>query len=232
MVFRNDPGEVDWTESDLNNVGIAAGVQATTALWTGTGWVVGTNIGVFRSVAGQEPWTPVGLGLGPLRWTSFAAQGGHIFAAFVTGTFAVVGQSSDGGATWTDPEVFPGVFVQALGLSQGQLYAARADGLWLRAQTPLTVPPHVSAMRVGLACAGPQPFAGRATFVIELPSAGPATLELFDILGRRTGVRVAAEWPAGSSTVSLDARDLAPGVYAARLVAGGAHAELRIVHTR
>jgi len=231
MVFRNDPGELDWTESDLNNVGIAAGVQGSTAIWTGTGWVVGTNIGLFLSAAGQEPWTPVGLGLGPLRWSAFALQGGHLFAAFTISTLAVIGQSSDGGATWTDPEVFPSVFIQALGISHGQLFAARGDGLWRREQPPLAVPP-VIATRVKLALAGPQPFADRATFRLELPQAGEATLELFDVLGRRTGVRVTRGWPAGPSTVSLDARDLAPGVYAARLVAGAAHAELRIVHTR
>jgi len=232
MVFRNDPGELDWTESDLNNAGIAAGVQASTAIWTGTGWVVGTNIGVFRSVAGQEPWTGVGLGLGPLRWSAFAVQGGHLFGAFTNGTLAVVGQSADGGATWTDPEVFPDVFVQAIGISHAQLYAARADGLWRREQPPLTVPPPAVATGVSLALAGPQPFADRATFRFVMPQPGEATLELFDVMGRRTGVRVGGAWPAGPSTVSLDARGLAPGVYAARFVAGAAHAELRIVHTR
>jgi hypothetical protein len=38
--------------------------------------------------------------------------------------------------------------------------------------------------------------------------------------------------PAGPATVTLDTRSLSPGVYAARLVAGEGHAELRIVHTR
>src|SRR5262249_29998191 len=63
-VFRNDPGEVDWDISELSNVGLLPGVGPTAVTFTGTGWLVGTNIGVFHSVAGQEPWTPVGLGLG------------------------------------------------------------------------------------------------------------------------------------------------------------------------
>jgi len=232
MVFRNDRGEAEWTESDLDNVGIRAGVGPTTAVWTGTAWVVGTNIGVFRSAAGQEPWTPVDIGLGPLRWSTFAAQGGHLFAAFVTGVFAVIEQSADNGATWTDPEVFPGVFVEALGLSHGTLFAARADGLWRREQPPLTVPANAGDARVRLALAGPQPFTDRATFRLELPAPGAASIEIFDVMGRRTGVRLAGAWPAGSNTVSLDARGLAPGVYAARLVAGERHSELRIVHAR
>ena len=230
MVFRNDPGDVDWTESDLDNVGVRAGLQATNALFTGTGWVVGTNIGVFRSVAGQEPWTPVGLGLGPLRWSAFTSQGGHIFAAFVTSLVAVFEESSDNGATWIDPEVFPGVFVQDLGISHGQLYAARGDGLWRRAQPPLSSPPPATTAGLRLALAGAQPFTDRATFRFELPEAGSVKLEIFDVMGRRTDVDLAGAWPAGSSVVSLDARGLSPGVYAARLTAGAAHVELRIVH--
>lgn len=229
MVFRNDPGEADWTESDLNNAGIAAGVTADAAVWTGSGWVVGTNIGVFRSVAGQEPWAPVGLGLGPLRWTAFETQGGHIFGAFVTGVAAVMEESADGGATWSLQDVFPGVFVQALGISHGSLFAARGDGLWRRDQPPLAVPPHEGAR---LALAGPQPFTDRATLRFDLPAAGPATLEVFDALGRRTGVGLAATWPAGPGTATLDASRLSPGVYTARLVSGVAHAELRLVHVR
>jgi len=231
MVFRNDPGEADWTESDLDNIGIHAGLSAMTGAWTGTGWVVGTNFGVFLSTGGQEPWTPMGLGLGAIRWTAFTTQGGHLFAAFVTGTVAVMEQSGDNGATWTIDDVLPGIFVQGVGLSRGQLYASRGDGLWRRPSPALAVgPPVAGALRFSIA--GAQPFTDRATFRFDLPMPGVATIELFDVMGRRTGVRASASSPAGAQQLSLDARDLRPGVYAARLTAGAAHAELRIVHVR
>ncbi len=134
QVFFSDPGDLDWTVSNLDNVGIHAGVQAKSAVWTGTGWVVGAELGVFLSVAGQEPWTPVGLGLGVLSWDAFATQGGRLFAAFdiPAPPAAVIEESDDDGATWQNAENQPGVFVQKLAISGDSLYAARADGLWRR----------------------------------------------------------------------------------------------------
>jgi hypothetical protein len=231
LLFTNDPGQVDWTESHMDNVGIHAGLSGFNAILTGSGWVVGTNFGVFRSVAGQEPWTPVGLGLGTLNWTAFTAQGGQLFGVFDIAPGAVIEQSSDGGVTWQDFEFFPGVFAIDIGLSHGQLYAARGDGLWRREQPPLAVPPPVSA-RLSFARTGPQPFTDRVSFRFELPEPGPVTIELFDVQGRRTGVQATSAWPAGPSEVSLDTQRLSPGIYAARLRAGNAHAELRLVHTR
>ena len=70
------------------------------------------------------------------------------------------------------------------------------------------------------------------SFRFELPKPGSVKIELFDVLGRRTGVQGAASWPAGPNEMSFDTRGLSPGVYAARLTAGDAHAELRLVHTR
>lgn len=134
QVFLNDPGDADWTISNLDNVGLHPGLQAKSAAWTGTGWVVGTDLGVFRSVAGQEPWTPVGLGLGVLNWTAFAPHQGHLFAAFdiPAPPAAVIEESDDDGATWQNAEAQPGVFVQEMAISGDNLYAARADGLWRR----------------------------------------------------------------------------------------------------
>src|SRR5689334_24170975 len=37
-----------------------------TTLFRSSGWVVGTNIGVFTSAGGESPWTFVPLGLGPI----------------------------------------------------------------------------------------------------------------------------------------------------------------------
>ncbi len=130
MVFFRDPGDADWTLSWLNNVGLAPGLAALSAVWTGGGWVVGANTGVFRSALGQEPWTFVDVNLGTLLIASFATLGHHVFAAFGNGSQTVIEHSADDGATWQVLEAQSGVFVFRLAMSGSELYAGRLDGLW------------------------------------------------------------------------------------------------------
>lgn len=233
MVFIRDPGDPEWTVSNLDNIGVHAGLQAMTAAWTGAAWVVGTNSGLFLSVAGQEPWTRVDLGFGPLFWTTFATQGGHLFGAFDLSIVpaVVMEESDDDGATWQNEEVFPGVFVKDLAVSGDNLYAARGDGLWRR---PIGTVSVVDGGHIGLrfALAGPQPFGDQARLRFDLPVAGPASIEVFDLLGRRTGDRIEGWWSSGPHEVSLDARRMSPGVYAALLTAEGTHEVVRLVHVR
>ncbi|HEY6572423.1 MAG TPA: T9SS type A sorting domain-containing protein [Candidatus Eisenbacteria bacterium] len=232
QVFRNDPGEPDWTTSNLDNVGVHAGLHAETATWTGTVWIVGTNLGLFRSSAGQEPWARFNPGLGVLIWTALASQDGRLFVVFDLPNSAVVAESGDDGATWQNVETQPNVFVQKLAISGGALYAARADGLWRR---PLAVTSVETDGRTGtlqFAVAGPQPFGSRTSLRFDLPRAAQATIELFDIQGRLVGERIEGSWSAGRHEVPLDAQRLASGVYFARLTAGGKHQVVRLVHLR
>ena len=232
MVFRNDPGEADWTISDLDNVGIRAGLQASSAAWTGTGWVVGTNVGVFRSVAGQEPWTRSGPGLGTLDWTAFATQKGRLFAAFDLPNAAVVAESHDDGATWQDFETQPGAFIQKLAISGSDLYAARRDGLWRRPLTVTSVDLDPALTGLQLAVAGPQPFGDGTSVRFELGRAETISIELFDAHGRRVGDRVEGRWPSGQHEVALNAQRLPSGVYFARLTAGSERQVVRLVHVK
>jgi hypothetical protein len=228
MVFRRDPGDADWTISNLDNVGIHAGLSAMTAVWTGTGWVVGTNLGVFRSVAGQEPWTRTDPGLGSLDWVTFATQGHHLFAAFNVPLAAVMEESDDDGATWQDEEVLASVFVKQLAVSGNDLYAARGDGLWRRpAGTTSVAVGTTSHLRFALA--GPQPCRDVARLRFDLPAAGAVSIEVLDVLGRAVGDRLTGWWPSGPHEVSLDARRLSPGVYAALLSAAGQREVVRLV---
>jgi hypothetical protein len=228
MVFRRDPGDADWTISNLDNVGIHAGLSAMTAAWSGTGWVVGTNLGVFRSVAGQEPWTRTDPGLGSLDWVTFATQGHHLFAAFNVPLAAVMEESDDDGATWQDEEVLASVFVKQLAVSGNDLYAARGDGLWRRpAGTTSVAVGTTSHLRFALA--GPQPCRDVARLRFDLPAAGAVSIEVLDVLGRAVGDRLTGWWPSGPHEVSLDARRLSPGVYAALLSAAGQREVVRLV---
>lgn len=232
MVFRRDPGDPDWTVSFLDNVGIHAGLQAYDAIFTGTSWVVGSGNGVFRSVAGQEPWARLDPGISPMVWTTFASQGQHLFAAFDTQTLAVVAESDDDGASFQNEEVFPSVFVKALALNGGNLYAARGDGLWRRPSGIVSVPPAGDPKRLRLALAGPQPFRDQTRLHFDLPAAGTVSIEVLDLLGRKTGNRIAGWMPAGPHEVPLDARRMSPGVYEALLTSGGERESVLLVHVR
>jgi hypothetical protein len=232
MVFFNNPGESDWTSSNLDNVGIRSGLAAVSGTWTGTGWVIGCNVGIFRSVSGQEPWTRVDPRLGTLVWSALATQKGHIFAAFDTPNAAVLRESVDDGATWENEEIQPGVFVQALAIGGNAVYAARTDGLWRRGLD-------VTAVAIGgrpdplrFAVAGPQPFRSRTRLRFELPRDGEISIELFDIHGRLVGSPAGGHWSSGRHELVLDAQGIGSGVYIARLTAGDTRQVVRLVHIR
>jgi hypothetical protein len=231
-VFRRNPGDGEWTISSLDNVGLHPGLAASSAAFTGSGWVVGTNIGIFRSVAGQEPWTFVNLGLGTLNHSAFATLGRRLFAAFDFVNAAAIEISDDNGATWQILEVQPNVFVFELTMSGTTLYAGRADGLWRRSATTVSVPGDGGPLRLRFALAGSQPVRDLVRLRFDLPAAASASIEVFDAEGRRVAERVQGTWSAGTHEVSLNARDLSAGVYFARLTAGGKHEVVRLVHLR
>jgi len=145
--FFRDPGDADWTRSWLDNTGAAPGLAALSAAWTGTGWVVGANTGVFRSALGQEPWTFVDVNLGTLFVATLATRGSEVFAAFGTGGVTVIAHSTDDGATWPVLDNLSAVFVNRLAVSNTDLYAARLDGLWRRSVTTAAQPASWSAVK-------------------------------------------------------------------------------------
>ena len=232
QVYFNDPGQSDWTQSHLDNIGIHAGVHAQSAAFTGTGWVVGTNLGIFRSTAGKEPWTRFDPRLGVLTWTALATQGRHLFAAFDTPQAAVTAESVDDGASWLITETQPGVFVQKLAIGGGFEYAARADGLFRRPLDITGVATDDTPSTLKFALAGAQPFGNRTSVRFELPRAERISIEIFDVQGRLVGDRFEGQLSQGAHELPLSARGLGSGVYLARLTAGGKHQVLRLVHIR
>lgn len=232
MVFTQDPGEPDFTEVYLNNVGLVPNLQALSAQWWGGGWVVGAGVGVFRSATGESPWSFTNLGLGSIANSRFAARGdGRLFGAFVHLSSTFVQTSGDGGATWQALETVPNSFVYELAISNGTLYAARIDGLWRRDIQTVSVPS--ATPRIAFSVVGAQPVSGsEARFGFALPAAGVAVLELYDVRGRRVGERVERAFGAGPQNVAVSTAGLSPGVYVARLVTNGESATARIVRTR
>jgi Cu/Zn superoxide dismutase len=67
----------------------------------------------------------------------------------------------------------------------------------------------------------PNPFNPETTIRFDLPASGRATLELYDMLGRRVAVVADRTFQAGSYEVRLDASDLPSGTYLYRVSQGG-----------
>ena len=69
--------------------------------------------------------------------------------------------------------------------------------------------------------AGPNPFSGRTELRYALPRAGSVKLEVFDLAGRPVATPVDGYQQAGRYSATFSARNMAPGVYVARLEANG-----------
>ena len=232
-VFFRDRGDANWTLSFLSNVSFTAGLGPLTAAWTGHGWVVGSNGGLFRSPSGQEPWTPTGPDLGTLFHVSFATRGRELFADLGISGGSLISHSLDDGVTWQTLDTMFGTFIYKLAIIGGsELYAGRLDGLWHRSIDTVSVPGERDRGGLRFALAGPQPVRDDVRFRFELPEAGRATIEVFDVAGRRAPGGVDETWSAGPHEVSLSARDLGAGVYHARLTAAGRHEVVRLVRVR
>lgn len=67
----------------------------------------------------------------------------------------------------------------------------------------------------------PNPFNPAAALRFDVPHAAPVTLKVYDVLGREAAVLADGMRAAGSYTVTFDGRDLASGLYFARLTSSG-----------
>lgn len=233
-IFFRDPGDADWTVSWLDNVGLHPGLQAFGAVSTGTGVVVATGAGqrVFSSAHGESPWAIVNLGLGLLDSEVLTTRGHIVFGAFNRVNDVVIGFSEDDGLSWEGLDDLPGVLVFQMATIGTDLYAGRADGLFRRSVATVSVAGVNAQSGLRLAIAGAQPVVNDARLRFDLPNAGDATIEVFDVAGRRAVRLVEPSLASGPHEVTLAARDLAPGVYAVRLVAGSRAEVVRLVRVR
>lgn len=120
---------------------------------------------------------------------------------------------------WHSPESASPVIVW---LEAGVLRARRLDA------NPLDVPPGTTGP-LALAAPNPNPVRGGSFTLRFAAPAGAARIELFDVTGRRVLER-AFESTGGAQAVRLEPGSrMAPGVYTARLSAGGTRVTRRIV---
>ena len=91
------------------------------------------------------------------------------------------------------------------------------------------VPTPEVAAGVRLLPPAPSPFADRAVVRFTLPVAGPARLQVFNVLGRHVATLADGPMEAGTHAITLDGRGLGSGVYFCRLTAGPAMRVARFV---
>lgn len=230
-VYYRDPADADW-QFDYLQGHVAAGLAALGAIWTGKSWLVGSNIGVYRSATGHSPWDYTDFGLHPTFFASFALHDGVVFTSFASGEGTGVAFSIDDGVSWTVLDAQPGLFTYRIATLGSTLYEARVDGLWRRSIANVSVPPVAPVAAVRFSLAGPHPVRDEVRFRVELAEAGRVGIDLFDLAGRRVADPIDRLLPAGPSEVRWNAEGLAPGLYVARLAAGGRTASLRLVRLR
>jgi hypothetical protein len=217
--FHRDPGDADWTVDFLVNGTLRPGMTSQMAFWTGNRWVVGTNSGVFLSPNGEAPWTRSTTSPAHPSWSTFAQLGQTLVAAFTVVDTILVEESHDEGDTWILKEIIRGSFAYQLAVHGDRLYAARSDGLWIRTSGVASVEAGPrSNLHFALAV---QPVRDVARFRFVLPQAAGATLELFDVMGRRAADRITGFWSAGPHELAVSERGLQPGVYSARAMRRG-----------
>ncbi|MBC15131.1 MAG: hypothetical protein CMM85_19445 [Rhodothermaceae bacterium] len=89
-----------------------------------------------------------------------------------------------------------------------------------------------AAAEVALLTPVPNPFGASARLRFDLATAGPATLRVYDVLGREVARPVDGELAAGRHTVAIDGTGLAAGVYVVRLDADGRTLTQRMTRVR
>jgi photosystem II stability/assembly factor-like uncharacterized protein len=229
--YWRDPGDPDWTITYFINNTVAAGLASLSAWWTGHAWLVGTNIGVYRSPVGQSPWVYTDFGLHPTFFASFAQKNNVVFTHFASGQGTGIEFTTDDGVTWQLLDALPSIFTYAIGISGTTMYGGRVDGLWRRPIGTVGVPPPAVSAGLHFAIAGPNPVRDEVRFRFDLARGERVRLQVIDVNGRLLGA-VEESKSAGPGEMRYPTQDLPPGVYLARLMAKDKMETVRFVRTR
>jgi hypothetical protein len=225
--YWRDRGDPDWTITYFINNTVAAGLASLAAHWTGQSWLVGTNIGVYRSPVGQSPWVYTDFGLRPTFFASFAQKGNVVFTHFASGEGTGIEFSTDDGVNWQLLDALPATFTYMIGISGTTMYGGRVDGLWRRPIGAVGVPAPV-ATGLHFALNGPNPVRDEVRFRFDLAEPAPVRLQVFDIRGR---LHETIE-SAGTGSLTVNTRSFPPGIYLARLSVKDHTEVVRFVRTR
>jgi hypothetical protein len=160
-----------------------------------------------------------------LRITSAGAV-----SVFATGFANLAGSGclafgSDGALYVADPGAGESFSKPGGSVAQGQVI--RISPTTLTADAP-------PAAGGGLALAppAPNPARGAVTLRFTLPAAGRVRLAVYDVAGRRVAVLVDGSLGAGVHQAGWAGGDVGPGLYFARLEAGGSEVTRRVARVR
>ena len=82
--------------------------------------------------------------------------------------------------------------------------------------TPAAIDDAPAVAAVALSAPAPNPASGTTRLVLTLAEAGPARVDVLDVLGRTLAVVADQAFPAGQTSVSVDTRGLATGIVIVR----------------
>lgn len=166
-----------------------------------------------------------GCGVSPCSGLCTLTPSGQPIGATWPATYGPIpGASSRAMGPFTVPGTYTYVMSCSPGISGTILVSSAQTGV-----------PGDASLALTLDAARPNPANGPAQLSFSLPATGAATLELYDVAGRRLRQWSWASLPAGRHEVqwdgaSADGRPAAPGVLLYRLRAGGQTVERRLVH--
>ncbi len=157
-----------------------------------------------------------------------AAEPGVWVRLVRTGPTLTAYRSADGDA-WTEvgsatvpmaAPVYAGLAVTSH--QAGTLSEARFEGVRVEATEALAARPSalVAPDVLALGLPAPNPARTRSALTYTLPEPGPATVEVYDAVGRRVAQLADGPHEAGTHTVDVPVGGLAAGVYVVRLRAG------------
>jgi len=183
--------------------------------------VVATELSLFSVDANPDGVT--------LRWYgSSSAASGTVYRREPGSTWRAMGVTAADGLgrwSWVDRDVTPGAGYDY------RLGVVRNGGERFFGETHVDVP-----LRSTLDLAGvlPNPSDGPLSVTFSLPGSAPATLELFDVTGRRLAERAVGGLGAGTHQLRLDSDGVRPaaGLYLVRLRQSGKQRLARVVITR
>src|SRR3989338_7692059 len=175
--------------------------------------------GVFRSTNGGISWLPTNAGVAVSDVRDIVLVPGGVLAAGTWGGGVLL--STDNGDSWTAANSsLSDLFVRyLLALPSGRLIAVtHAASLFRTSQSIAGFQnPTSSPATFALHQNFPNPLNPTTQIRFEVPLGGFVSLSVYNILGEKVATLLEGELPGGSYTRTFDAKDLAGGVYFARL---------------
>ena len=191
------------------------------------GWIAGTGGTLLYTEDGGITWLPRSAGIGASLNSLYFVSPSN---GWVVGSEGTILRTEDAGLSWvaesnlsTDELLDVSFSVAGQGCAVGIVCT-----VLLRSSpaTPVTKPVGPQQLVVRLLA---NPARAVATIRFGVPGDGLVQLRVIDVQGRLAARLVEARLPAGWHEVEWNAAGFAPGIYLARLEAGGATAATKIV---